>query len=355
MILRSLSTRSYLNPSEKLPQTSKLIKVRRSLSQSYTTTITHGRRLGSTRRSNRHGTATHKQHKSSSSSSSSAYDFDTKPERPRKGLKAIVDFVMGLLSARSSTSSILETAPFGEVDIIMDLPGSYVRSDLDRTWRVHSLIVCSRSTWFDQALNGESNESGKRVVTVSEENPDDIESLLQFIYSGDFSLTKWAKATNIYTAACEAFYLADKYSVELLKRPALKQIAVQTRHRLPGDPWEQHLMDAVRLEYCGPNLPQRSLRQLFLLEAVRSRGRYRAPNFRGVFSDESLEEEEKGRGGASMRRYRDQVRKLEKMLLEEEGSEQAVARMLRAKYNFVSEEASRAAWVRDFPPQGRVV
>lgn len=129
-------------------------------------------------------------------------------------------------------------------------------------------------------------------------------------------------------------------------------------------------MDAVRLEYCGPNLPQRPLRQLLMLEAVRARGRYRAPNFQGVFSDESLDQAAKDHAGAvagagasggtgggvgSLRRYRDQVRKLEKVLLEEEGSEQAVARMLRAKYNFVSEEASRARWVRDFPPQGRVV
>lgn len=122
-------------------------------------------------------------------------------------------------------------------------------------------------------------------------------------------------------------------------------------------------MDAVRLEYCGPNLPQRPLRQLLMLEAVRARGRYRAPNFQGVFSDESLDQAAKvdqgggggGGGVGSLRRYRDQVHKLEKVLVEEEGSEQAVARMLRAKYNFVSEEASRARWVRDFPPQGRVV
>lgn len=119
-------------------------------------------------------------------------------------------------------------------------------------------------------------------------------------------------------------------------------------------------MEAVRLEYTGPNLPQRALRQMFLLEAVRSRGRYRGPKFQGVFADGALAEEEKGgNNGADnkgLARFREQVKKLEAVLLENEGGdEQAVARMLRLKYTFVSEEASHARWLRDFPPQGRIV
>ena len=48
-----------------------------------------------------------------------------------------------------------------------------------RTWCVHSLVVCSRSGWFDQALK----ESSKRIVSLPENEPDDIDSLLLFLYS----------------------------------------------------------------------------------------------------------------------------------------------------------------------------
>ncbi|KAH7034790.1 uncharacterized protein B0I36DRAFT_360263 [Microdochium trichocladiopsis] len=383
MIFRSLSTRTCLNSdatgtSSSLHGETQLVKFRRSYS------LTAERppafrssssiRLGRQKDHRRNGT-----YNSGSHSRASKYGLipeEAQPQkssssttRKRRSLRSIVKAIMGLLSARSSSSSILEAAPFGEVDNVMDLPDSYVHSDLElletgrfsdfsihcrsRTWRVHSLIVCSRSDWFDQGLNGESSESGKRVVTLSDCEPDDIDSMLLFLYSGgglpDFSLTKWAKASNVYTAACHAFYLADKFSIDLLKRPALKQIAVQTKHRIPGDSWEHKFMEAVRLEYTGPNLPQRSLRQMFLLEAVRSRGRYRGPKFQGVFSDEKLAEE-------NIPRFKEQVSKLEKVLLDNEGGdEHAVARMLRVKYTFVSEEASHARWLRDFPPQGRIV
>jgi len=294
---------------------------------------------------------------------------DSNDKKGKKSPRGIVRHIMGLLSARSSSSSIFEAAPFAEIDNVMALPDSYVHSDLElletgrfsdftiqcrgRTWCVHSLVVCSRSGWFDQALK----ESSKRIVSLPENEPDDIDSLLLFLYSGDFSLTKWAKADNLYTAACHATYLADHFSIALLRRPALKQIAIQTKHRTPGDPQERHIMEAVRLEYTGPNLPQRALRQMLLLEAVRSRGRYRGPKFQGAFADEALAEEEKGAAeNKGMARFREQVKKLEGVLLDNEGGdEHAVAKMLRLKYTFVSKEASHARWLRDFPPQGRVV
>ncbi|KAK7745813.1 hypothetical protein SLS53_002530 [Cytospora paraplurivora] len=58
----------------------------------------------------------------------------------------------------------------------------------ERTWNVHKLILCGRSTWFKKALTGGWSETASSKVTVNEMDPDTMDAVLRFIYSGDLTI-----------------------------------------------------------------------------------------------------------------------------------------------------------------------
>ncbi|EMR63842.1 putative btb poz domain protein [Eutypa lata UCREL1] len=110
--------------------------------------------------------------------------------------------------------------------------GKYTDSDLDllkngkfsdatvkcdgKTWAVHKSILCSRSEWFEKALNGHFMEAATSIVTIEEITAEKVEWLLTFIYGGDISFQDVTGFdSSIFVALCEAYELGDYFGISL--------------------------------------------------------------------------------------------------------------------------------------------
>lgn len=74
----------------------------------------------------------------------------------------------------SSDLQLLQTGLFSDVKVTCK----------DRTWNLHKNILCSRSQWFDRALNGHFVESKTGVVDITNFEPSEIDCLLAYVYTG---------------------------------------------------------------------------------------------------------------------------------------------------------------------------
>ncbi|KAL1869163.1 hypothetical protein Daus18300_005700 [Diaporthe australafricana] len=89
-----------------------------------------------------------------------------------------------------------------------------------KTYNVHKVVLCSRSPWFRAALEGGFAEGQSSIIDISA--PDNIERLLEFIYTGAVDLRDDAHISNLMVAANELFVLGDFYRVEEMQAYATK-------------------------------------------------------------------------------------------------------------------------------------
>ncbi|KAK3314137.1 hypothetical protein B0H66DRAFT_630542 [Apodospora peruviana] len=55
---------------------------------------------------------------------------------------------------------------------------------IKKEWRVHRTVVCTRSTWFAKAFAPDDSGGQTDVVNLHDQKPEDVETLLRFIYAG---------------------------------------------------------------------------------------------------------------------------------------------------------------------------
>lgn len=103
-----------------------------------------------------------------------------------------------------------------------------------REWKVHKNIVCPQSSFFDAAVSSGFRESETGIVDLKEDYPDDVDRLVEYLYTGDFDdgdpeddpelrehswdepVRRLDKPKQGLLNCVRLFYLADKCGIEAL-------------------------------------------------------------------------------------------------------------------------------------------
>ncbi|KAK7972607.1 hypothetical protein PG988_006741 [Apiospora saccharicola] len=100
----------------------------------------------------------------------------------------------------------------------------------NRTWDLHKLILCSRCPFFKKAFTGNFQEAKTGQVILRENDPDDIDGVIQYIYTGEVS-KKLLKEGNA-EAYVNMFKLGDFFDLPGLRQNALLLLRVNVMNYL---------------------------------------------------------------------------------------------------------------------------
>lgn len=96
--------------------------------------------------------------------------------------------------------SLLESAALSDVTLVVG----------DKKLKAHKIILSARSPVFKAMFQHDTKENKENRVVISDCDPDVVEAMLKFIYTGD--VPKLKEMTH------NLFIIADKYQLERLKK-----------------------------------------------------------------------------------------------------------------------------------------
>ncbi|KAG6358049.1 hypothetical protein INS49_013933 [Diaporthe citri] len=79
----------------------------------------------------------------------------------------------------------------------------------DHTWKLHKVILCTRSTFFKSALMGAFKESETGIVTLKKREQCDVGCFLKFIYTGSIDLQDSYPGDDALVALMRIWKTAD--------------------------------------------------------------------------------------------------------------------------------------------------
>ncbi|KAM7208129.1 BTB/POZ fold [Naviculisporaceae sp. PSN 640] len=106
----------------------------------------------------------------------------------------------------------------------------------DRVWNVHKLVLCSQSKFFEAALTGNFAEAKDGTVTLDGQNPDVVNNVLEYLYSGNLShvdekvkppsssrnnVSHWLSSLETYT---DMYVLADFLGLLNIRKEILDEL-----------------------------------------------------------------------------------------------------------------------------------
>ncbi|KAI7289663.1 hypothetical protein KC343_g4719 [Hortaea werneckii] len=87
-----------------------------------------------------------------------------------------------------------------------------------RQWKVHKVLLCAQSEWFETSCAGCWKEGQEGTITFKDDHPQVIEAMLRWFYEHDYGTsqdTKWPLVFDI-----QVYAVADKYLLPNLKHLA---------------------------------------------------------------------------------------------------------------------------------------
>ncbi|RTE73911.1 hypothetical protein BHE90_011665 [Fusarium euwallaceae] len=114
------------------------------------------------------------------------------------------------------TDSLCATSSYASLHNLLS-SGAY--SDMTircqgREFKTHRAIVCSQSSFFDKALSSNFKEGESGIVDLPDDDPKTVESFLEFLYTGTFSVDGFDPDTIL-----EAIEVTNRQALERLNCP----------------------------------------------------------------------------------------------------------------------------------------
>ncbi|KAF2231902.1 hypothetical protein EV356DRAFT_535074 [Viridothelium virens] len=95
------------------------------------------------------------------------------------------------------------------------------REDLrSEKFYVHETILCARSDFFRKACRGAFKESVTKTLELKEENPDVFAKFMEWIYTGDYEVTKNKELDELIPI----YILADKIQATRFKDETIDKL-----------------------------------------------------------------------------------------------------------------------------------
>ncbi|OIW26251.1 POZ domain-containing protein [Coniochaeta ligniaria NRRL 30616] len=147
----------------------------------------------------------------------------------------------------SSDQKLLESGLFADVTVTCK----------GRTWQLHKNILCSRSVWFEKALNGNFLEASTGVVDITNFEPEAMDWLITYIYTGVCDIAKLMPTRKTQFLTCiEVYTISDYFAMTPLAQIALDTLksdfdSKTAPMQLSYEPidYMDELLDAIRLVY----------------------------------------------------------------------------------------------------------
>lgn len=126
-------------------------------------------------------------------------------------------------------------------------PSDFVVRCGDREWQVYKQVLCTKSDYFNRAIKGSfkasdsvvpslgmscsadifptTQESQENSIDLQEDDPDAVDLLLEFLYTGDYTTNPGAEAEGHVSV----FEIASKYLLDSLKELAERRFNEEMR------------------------------------------------------------------------------------------------------------------------------
>ncbi|KAF2666733.1 POZ domain-containing protein [Microthyrium microscopicum] len=103
----------------------------------------------------------------------------------------------------------LQSGEFSDVTIICR----------DHTWKAHRMVLSAQSLWFKKACSGHFKEAKERIITIEDDKPELIRSMIKFIYTGERHFED-----DSFLDYFEMYRLGDYYSIDALVQHAIRGV-----------------------------------------------------------------------------------------------------------------------------------
>ncbi|MCJ1282827.1 hypothetical protein MMC26_002153 [Xylographa opegraphella] len=163
-------------------------------------------------------------------------------------------------------------AIIGEKELVDSLAGvkrTSKYSDLvirchEREWKVHRVVICPRSKFFEIACDGDFKESKTGQINLVDDDPDVVDHMIDYLYRMDYddkpNAAKAYPSDGPLVTNANVYAIADKYEIWSLKNAA----KWKTEEALKTDWNHDSFLSSLDIVRTATPQSDRGLRDLFI-------------------------------------------------------------------------------------------